>query len=68
MIIGCGYIFKTNQFFFTMNGRFLKSVEAPEKLRSKPLFPAISLGSREHHRVRINLGQHFFRFGVDAYL
>lgn len=68
MIIGAGYIFKTHQFFFTMNGRFLKSVEAPDKLRQKALFPAISLGSRDNHRLRINLGQHFFRFGVDAYL
>lgn len=68
MIIGAGYIFKTHQIFFTMNGRFLKGVEAPEKLRQKALFPAISLGSRDNHRLRINLGQHFFRFGVDAYL
>lgn len=68
MIIGAGYIFKTHQVFFTMNGKFLSIVDVPDKLRQKALFPAISLGSRDNHRLRINLGQHFFRFDVDNYL
>lgn len=51
-----------------MNGRFLSMIDAPERLRQKALFPAISLGSREHHRLKINLGQHYYRFDVDSFL
>jgi len=51
-----------------MNGKFLSILDIPEKLREKALFTAISLGSRDIHSLRINLGEHFFRFDVDNYL
>ena len=43
-------------------------VDCPERLRNRPLFPAISLGSRDAHRVKVNLGAERFRFDISQYM
>ena len=52
-ILGVGFIFKTRQVIFTCNGKELKCVDLPTKLANKILYPAISLASRENHKVKV---------------
>ena len=59
---------KTRQVLFTVNGQEVKSVELPLKLTNKYLYPAISLGSREHHNVEINLGMKRCMCNLDDYV
>jgi len=40
----------------------------PKRLQDKILYPAISLASRENHKVEINLGLKRFEFDVDKFL
>jgi hypothetical protein len=68
LIFGVGYIFKTKQVFFTANGKELRCVDLPLKLINKLLYPAISLGSREIHKVEINLGLKRFMFNLDDFV
>jgi hypothetical protein len=68
MVIGVGYIIKNKQVFFTVNGKEMKSVELPLKLSNKYLYPAVSLGSRELHKVEINLGLKKFMFNLDDFI
>lgn len=67
-ILGIGYIFKTKQVLFTANGKELRCVDLPLKLVNKLLYPAISLGSREIHKVEINLGLKRFMFNLDDFV
>ena len=65
---GVGYIFKTRQVLFTQNGKELKCVELPKRLQNRILYPAISIGSRENHKCKINLGAQRFAFNLDEYI
>ena len=53
---GVGFIFKSKKVLFTANGKEIDTKDLPVKLQNKLLYPAISVGSREHHKVEINLG------------
>jgi hypothetical protein len=68
MVMGVGYIFKTKEVIFTVNGSVVKGVELPDKLANRYLYPAISLGSREIHKVEINLGMNKFMFNADDFV
>jgi hypothetical protein len=54
-VLGVGYIFSTKEVFFTKDGVILSRVPLPKKMKNKLLYPALSLASRDHHRVHINL-------------
>ena len=56
LVFGVGFIFRRRKVLFTANGKALKTVDLPQKLVNKLLYPAISVGSRETHKVEINLG------------
>jgi hypothetical protein len=67
-VFGVGYIFKTKKVFFTVNGREIDKHILPLKLQSQILYPSISLGSREMHKVEINLGAKRFTFDLDNFI
>jgi hypothetical protein len=46
----------------------LKKVNLPKKMTDKLLYPALTLASREQHRVQINLGLRSFKFSLDCFL
>jgi hypothetical protein len=66
--LGVGYIFSTKEVFFTKDGVILSRVPLPKKMKNKLLYPALSLASRDHHRVHINLGMREFKFDVQGFL
>ena len=53
---------------FTVNGKELDIRDLPLKLHNKILYPAISVGSREHHKVEVNLGLKKFKFNVENFI
>jgi hypothetical protein len=67
-VFGVGYIFKTKKVLFTANGKEVDSRDLPLKLQNKILYPAISVGSREHHKVEVNLGVKKFIFDLESYI
>lgn len=58
-VIGVGYIFYSKKLFFTRDGSLLKKegsegkflVDLPLKMQRKMLYPALSLASRDQHRL-----------------
>eukprot|EP00002_Diphylleia_rotans_P000519 TRINITY_DN10279_c0_g1_i1.p1 TRINITY_DN10279_c0_g1~~TRINITY_DN10279_c0_g1_i1.p1 ORF type:complete len:412 (-),score=72.90 TRINITY_DN10279_c0_g1_i1:148-1383(-) len=63
-IIGCGFIYRKRQIFFTKNGRFLGV--AFENVEGE-LYPSVGLHS-ENEAVEINLGQKAFRFDIEGFV
>jgi hypothetical protein len=68
IIIGVGYIFQSKKVLFTINGKEVDAREIPMRMKNKIIYPAISLGSRDQHRVEVNLGLKKFKFNIEAYL
>lgn len=67
-VLGVGYIFKTRKVIFTASGTEIGSADLPQKLANKLLYPAISLASREQHKIEINLGLKKFIFDINGYI
>jgi hypothetical protein len=67
-VLGVGFLFYSKEVFFTKDGVLLRVVPLPARMENKALYPAFSLGSREQHRVKINLGLRKFQFDIDHYL
>eukprot|EP01080_Neovahlkampfia_damariscottae_P000083 gene83-4332_t len=57
--IGCGYIFRTREIFFTKNGKFLGIAFKAHK--DRVLYPTIGL---DHSFVHINFGENDFEFKI----
>lgn len=68
LVFGVGFIFHSQNVIFTVNGKLVDSRQVPERLMNRILYPAVSLGSRDQHKVEVNLGLKKFKFNVDTYL